>query len=625
MIFYLLQHCTLFEPLSNLDDPLRRSIFTEISIRGTASDLLLQENKEEYNKLSEETLSKIQSSRSIISLLKRPSLSNDFIDAVFDYIALCDLHYHDLFKCQCSKLGRCKDFSRLSVGYDNSCNVILSILLRFPAILQRDNFIIDPLHFASHQNCSPGFNGKAHDWVRSVNSAINEQKNRFTNRARTSMSGMGQIRALLLMRYLLATINLAQRHSNNLLYMSTNVVPLVNKTVVCDGSRTGFPYNKLHMTRPWFERDHDEDEKDDEKEENHGACYPSQCFRGAELDHSLMISDSKFRSVLARGIDSIDGKPFQATEWTSFTAWIEKERPFLMPFLTATLQVKTSNSNDSAEGSVRLKSTSQGGAGVWRHWASGAPELILIPKRLFTAIEDVIKTCHVSKSSSEQIAMHSDLLIRLFKLPISKIEDDGRERVSDELSALLTFSLQRARNCLMAVGGTAACSAIRLEKTGASTPWTNPFIDANDEFLRTGIWASLDHPVIRKFDFEFRQDLLAERSKKSSRRDASREEQILLEQLMMECERMGTLCNKYKSKQRSLSPGLFTVYCGGCGICELFELLPEAESPVTVFRTFVHRAWTAQEVEAYKKWQETGKWIDPFPCSFYPEVLTSVK
>ena len=567
-------------------------------------------------------MSKIQSSRKIIFLLKRPSLSNDFVDAVFDYIALCDLDYHDLFQCQCSKLGRCQDFSRLSVGYDNSCNVILSILLRFPAILKRDNFIIDPLHFASHVNCSPGFNGKVHDWVRSVNSAINEQKNRFTNRARTSMSGMGQIRALLLMRYLLATINLAQRHSNSLLYMSTSVVPLVNKTVVCDGSRTGFPYNKLHMTRPWFERD-DEDEKDDEKDT--AAWMPSQCFRGAELDHSLMIPDSKFRIVLDQGINSIHGKPFEATEWKSFAAWIKQERPFLMPFLTATLQAEKSNSNrdGSAKGSVRLKSTSQAGAGVWRHWASGAPELILIPERLFTAVEDVIKTRHVSKSSSQQIAMHSDLLIRLFKLPISKIEDrDGRcERVSDDLSALLTFSLQRARNCLMAVGGSAACSAIRLEKTGASTPWTNPFIDANDEFLRTGIWASLDHPVIRKFDFEFRQDLLAERSKKSSRKDASRDEQKLLEQLMIECERMGTLCNKYKSKQRSLSPGLFTVYCGGCGICELFELLPEAESPVTVFRTFVHRAWTAQEVEAYKKWRETGEWIDPFPCSFYPEVL----
>jgi hypothetical protein len=516
------QHCTLLKPHTYTSH--------------TAPDLLFEEDREEYEKLSKETLSNIGSSRSIISLLKRPSLSNDFVDAVFDYIALCDLDYHDLFQCQCSKMGRCTDFSRLSIGYDNSCNVILSILLRFPSILQRDNYVIDPLHFASHQNCSPGFNGKSLDWVRSVNSAINEQKNRFTNRARTSMSGMGQIRALLLMRYLLATINLAQRHSNNLLYMSKSVVPLVNKTVVCDGSRTGFPYNKLHMTRPWFERDDQNDEDGDR------ACFPSLCFRGAELDLSLMIPDSKYRTILAQAIDSINGKQFEAKEWRKFTAWIGRERPFLMPFLSATL-----GNEEAQSGKMVMRSTSPGGAGVWRHWASGAPELQLIPERLFPAVEDVIKRQCVSTSSSQQIAMQSDLLIRLFKLDISKTQHDGRERVSDELVGLLTFSLQRARICLMAVGGAGTCSAQRLERTGgASTPWTNPFIDATDEFLRTGIWASLDHPVIRKFDFEFRQDLLADRSKKSSRRDASQEEQKLLEQLMTESERMGTLCNKYK-------------------------------------------------------------------------------
>lgn len=613
-IYSLVQSSTCFAALALQHlRPVETSRRISLTFHLGAADLQEQEDPEGFKQLNEEIVSNIESSRKIIALLKRPSLPNDFIDTVFDYIALCDLDYHDLFQCQCSSMGRCNDFTRLSAIYDNGCNVLLAILLRFPALLHRDHYIIDALHFASHENCSPGFNGKSHDWVRSVNSAINEQKNRFTNKARTSLSGMGQIRALLLMRYHLATINLAQRHANQLLSMSNLVVPLINKTVVCDGSRTGFPYSKLHMTRPWFQ---DEDQGEDTAV---SAPFPSQCFRGSELDLALMIPDSVLRTTLAH---SIDGKLIEEKEWQKLTGWITSKRPFLTPFLSATLRVK--KSVVAGKGNmVMLESMSSGGAGLWRHWGSGAAEVLLIPERIFPAVEDVIQNRFVSASSSRQIAMHSDLLFRLFTLPVSKSSRDGRESVSDELVALLTFSLQRARNCLMAVGGTAACSAVQLERTGASTPWTNCFIDATDEFVRTGIWASLDHPVIRKFDFEFRQDLLAERSKKQSRKDADKAEQKLLDELMEECEIMGFLCNKYKSKKRSLSPGLFTVYCGGCGICEFFELLPEAESPLTVFRTFVHRAWTSQELEAYETWRNTGTWIDPVPCLFYPEVLGS--
>lgn len=613
-IYSFLQSSTCFCSASTATlRPVEASRRISLIFHLRAADLYEQGEPEGFKQLSEEILFNIESSRKIISLLKRPSLSNDFINTVFDYIALLDLDYHDLFQCQCSSMGRCNDFDRLSVMYDNACNALLSILLRYPALLHRDNYIIDALHFASHENCSPGFNGKLHDWAKSVNSAINEQKNRFTNKARTSLSGMGQIRALILMRYHVGTINLAQRHSNLLLSMSNLVVPLINKTVVCDGSRTGFPYNKLHMRRPWFEGE------DEDEDAAVSSPFPSQCFRGSELDLALMIPDSALRTILAR---SIDGKYIEATEWLKVTGWIEKQRAFLTPFLSATLRVE--KSRDAGKGKlVRLEPMSSGGAGLWRHWGSGAAEVVLIPERIFSAVEDVIQTRFVSASSSQQIAMFSDLLIRLFKLPVSKSSRDGRECVSDELVALLVFSLQRARNCLMAVGGTAACSAVQLERTGASTPWTNCFIDPTDEFVRTGIWASLDHPVIRKFDFQFRQDLLAQRSKKQSRKDADRAEQKLLDQLMEESERMGALCNKYKSKKRSLSPGLFTVYCGGCGICEFFELLPEAESPLTVFRTFAHRAWTTQELEAYKTWQNTGTWIDPVPCLFYPEVLDS--
>jgi hypothetical protein len=87
------------------------------------------------------------------------------------------------------------------------------------------------------------------------------------------------------------------------------------------------------------------------------------------------------------------------------------------------------------------------------------------------------------------------------------------------------------------------------------------------------------------------------------KREASR---ILAEQ----SQRMGVTCNKNKEKHRALTPGLEITNCGGCGACEAFDLMPFAESPVTAFRMFAHRAWRESDRKAKKKWEEEGVWED---------------
>lgn len=539
----------------------------------------------------------------IIELLKRPSIANDFIDSVFDYIQLLGMDYDVAFTCQCAQIKRCSDFTSLRCVYDNACNLLHSILLRWPALLKRDRHVIDPLHFHSHSNCSPAYNGKLHNSLNDLNTAINEQKNRFTNRARTSLSGMSQIRALILMRHFISMINCAQR-AVNLAKLGGTQPLLPSKSVVCDGSKTSFPRKSCFMVRPWIP-------------EVNKADLPSSLFRGAELDQALMIHDHRLRSILE---SAMEGKYIQKDSWRVLTKWVTEERECLSAYFKEYLKLVPAPLDGSM---LRLERKIQSNFfSLLRHWASGAPEVVLLPCATFEAVREIIATRLVSPASAKIVGLHSPLLRTLIDLRLSKVIRGGLNvSVSDDLVALLQVCLKKAENCLKSCGGAAAnYRAAALNEKGASNAWENCFKDSMDEFLRTGIWTSSEHPVVREIP-RMRYDLLAAKSNEQYHKKVAKEELDLLEKLVCECDLMGCTCNKYKSKVRSLTPGLFTVYCGGCGVCELFELLPEAESPVTVFRTFAHRAWTVQELAAYEKWKNDGEWIDPFPCEFYEELF----
>jgi hypothetical protein len=178
-----------------------------------------------------------------------------------------------------------------------------------------------------------------------------------------------------------------------------------------------------------------------------------------------------------------------------------------------------------------------------------------------------------SQQDMESIVMFGDALHDLIVYDCvenqhSDVVQEGK--VSRDLVALLKLCLRVARASLR--------STSRVESGQSVTqPFDRRLHYRNDfeEFIRTGVYAP-SHPVIRTFPY-FRQDYLAHMDS-SRRRKAGQEQKCeAAEILRKQSERMGQTCNKYKTRQRALTPGLFTVFCGGCGVCEAFEMMPIAE------------------------------------------------
>jgi hypothetical protein len=99
---------------------------------------------------------------------------------------------------------------RLVVVYDNACNWLYFMLLRFPSLTQQITTLIDAMHHAGHSDCSKFFNTKLHSLAQNLNVALNEQKNRIINYMKSTASQMAQIRMMQYCMYHLAMLNLAQ-------------------------------------------------------------------------------------------------------------------------------------------------------------------------------------------------------------------------------------------------------------------------------------------------------------------------------------------------------------------------------------------------------------------------------
>jgi hypothetical protein len=209
----------------------------------------------------------------------------------------------------------------------------------------------------------------------------------------------------------------------------------------------------------------------------------------------------------------------------------------------------------------------------------------------------------LSQNDLQPIALYADGLHSLVvydRLVNPLLAEQGK--LSSELLSLLKTSLRIAQ------------SSLRSKSFVQGQPVTKPFDRKShfqtdfEEMVKTGIYAPT-HPVMRTFPY-FRQDYLAgmSQTRRTKKQSVEREEAVHL--LRVQSERMGATCNKYKARQRALTPGLFTVFCGSCGVCEAVELMPAFESPVTAFRMFAHRAWRADDYLVLAQYEEFGVWAD---------------
>jgi len=185
-------------------------------------------------------------------------------------------------------------------------------------------------------------------------------------------------------------------------------------------------------------------------------------------------------------------------------------------------------------------------------------------------------------------------------------------QVSAGMLALVKLSLSIAEGSLVAETSLSANKQVSRDVAGA--PATRPFKQSDyfvsdfDQFVRTCTFAPT-HPVLRTLPY-FKQDYIAQMSGSSRRKTKKNETKAAREELRRQSEMMGQTCNKYKTKQRALTPGMFTVFCGGCGVCVAFEMMPIFESPVTAFKTFLHRAWTIEDFETLTIYEATEEWND---------------
>jgi len=187
-------------------------------------------------------------------------------------------------------------------------------------------------------------------------------------------------------------------------------------------------------------------------------------------------------------------------------------------------------------------------------------------------------------------------------------------KLSDDLRNLLSVTLRLAEATLLLK------APVVREDLGkphqlTSKPYcpSNPKATPFEVMIRTGSWFP-GNPVIRTLPY-FMADYLAQmaRKSKSCRKapaDRTAAMNKAIEEHMQRIQMEGTLCTKYKTSFRALTPGIFAVFCVRCGVCVGFEMMSHAESTLVPFRIFCHRMWTKEDADVWKIYQDTGEWKD---------------
>jgi hypothetical protein len=213
------------------------------------------------------------------------------------------------------------------------------------------------------------------------------------------------------------------------------------------------------------------------------------------------------------------------------------------------------------------------------HWASNAaPEVMLVNTMIMPVVVKMIAHQEMPLGDDlNTLCMFGEGVSSLIKFDHHRYPDLAQSgKLSQELTGLLTVSVKLVRAGLVGDG---------LQSKCIPGPW--PTLESEtyspfEEMVRTGTWAP---GIPLKWTMPtFHQDHLAHQARARS--------QKAKEDLNKQLTEMGTACTKKQPRHRALTPGMFTIFCAGCGICVLFEMMDHAECPLTPFKIFAHRDWT---------------------------------
>lgn len=221
---------------------------------------------------------------------------------------------------------------------------------------------------------------------------------------------------------------------------------------------------------------------------------------------------------------------------------------------------------------------------VIAHWSSPAPELKLLPAKLIPVVQNICSQQCVDPKELSAIHTHSSGLGKLilydktFQAGNRGTSEAGNGCVSlcDKTVALLKTVLQKAQAGL----------------TGKSTVTTKPRQSnwqPTEDMIRTGTFAP-SHPVFRSLPF-FKYDYLNRQQVERYARNKEEALKSIYAERAAISQRLGSTCNKHKTRQNVLSSGVFTILCNNCGLIEYFELMCKPESPATPARALFHRKW----------------------------------
>jgi hypothetical protein len=219
---------------------------------------------------------------------------------------------------------------------------------------------------------------------------------------------------------------------------------------------------------------------------------------------------------------------------------------------------------------------------VLAHWASPAPESLILPVQLMNTISEIIATSTISSAQNTEISTHSDALRRLLSHDL-KARAGGREALIGGDSREVTSSLRDLLRLMLRV----AKQGFKGENgphTTAPFPQTSPKLNLGEDIdtaeLRMVRWCDImrlasyfpHHPPFRLLQ-HCRYDLVNEQESRRRRAKNTEAENEVEKELKREFERKGFTCNKYKQKTSKLTAGVFTFFCMGCNVCVGFEMM----------------------------------------------------
>jgi hypothetical protein len=253
--------------------------------------------------------------------------------------------------------------------------------------------------------------------------------------------------------------------------------------------------------------------------------------------------------------------------------------------------------DDENEGMVKLVPGLGAIRHVLAHYSSSAPDLQLINPLTIDVVAKICESRELPEGRDlELLSTYAEGVHQLLKHDAATAK---KGKISKRLQKLLSMSLGVAR------------AGLRGVHPCVTKPWRDdmsPF----ERMVRTGTYTTTLHRVIRTlppFHSDYINEMARLRSARASSldKDALEKINVALAESTEQAKSLGG-CTKFKTSHRALTPGIFTVFCGGCGVCELFELMDHAECPLTPFRIFAHRAWRPKDLEAHDTTEDA--WLD---------------